>query len=248
MGFYAGRFPMLSRWFIDGEGRRIADMRPSVSLRARIPGLLAAVAWLPAMFLFLPEARAASGDNAWRDTPLQPVPLVEDIVLWPPDNRLEGCVLPAGAAPERLFQNLQPSPAIPLSQAGEGSFGTLSKSCAGLEVRLIHAGQVVAQTRTDAWGRFSVANLRGGVYQVLAGSQVIQSERFCRLWTAKAAPPSARSALALPLADPVVRGQLTIPAITFPQAALFTGIVAGAVAPPIIYGKAQHDNRVPTSP
>jgi hypothetical protein len=86
--------------------------------------------------------------------------------------------------------------------------------------------QEVARTVTASDGRFSVTGLRGGVYQVAAG----QGQGVYRLWTAKAAPPSAqKSALVytqfggaggfkMLLANPIVVAGVVATAVAVPVA------------------------------
>jgi hypothetical protein len=74
---------------------------------------------------------------------------------------------------------------------------------AGAPVSVWHENHQVVQTVSDQHGQFSVAGLRGGVHQVVAG----QNQGVYRLWTAQAAPPSAQKGTILLGNSPVVRGQ-----------------------------------------
>lgn len=71
------------------------------------------------------------------------------------------------------------------------------------EVALQQNGKTVTMMRSNARGEFLARNLRGGLYQVVT----TQGKGQVRLWTANAAPPSARPGLVLVTADAVVRGQ-----------------------------------------
>ncbi|MCA9065266.1 MAG: carboxypeptidase regulatory-like domain-containing protein [Planctomycetaceae bacterium] len=75
---------------------------------------------------------------------------------------------------------------------------------ANVRVRVVHADRIVAETVSDAEGRFAVAGLRGGAHTIqFAGYQ--QQVRF---WNdADVAPPNAVSKLALVVNQQTVRGQ-----------------------------------------
>jgi hypothetical protein len=92
----------------------------------------------------------------------------------------------------------------------------------------------VASATTTADGRFAVQGLRGGVYHVAAGQG--QGQGIFRVWTAKAAPPSAQK-------DAIVYTQngggggmkmfLTNPIV-------IAGIVATAIAVPVALANSHH--------
>ena len=64
---------------------------------------------------------------------------------------------------------------------------------------------------TDSQGRFTIANLRGGVYRITTPRGAV----ICRIWSPGTAPPTARSgALIIEMSD-VVRGQFYGPAGQF---------------------------------
>jgi hypothetical protein len=113
---------------------------------------------------------------------------------------------------------------------------------------VLRDGKVVAETRTEQAGRFAVSHLRGGKY-VLAVTRADREQwSFYRVWTPKAAPPKANAVARLVPGEGIVRGQGPLPAVSFSEAALMAGVVAGAVAAPIIYHNAQKSNRIPASP
>lgn len=70
-------------------------------------------------------------------------------------------------------------------------------------VQICHRGNVVAEVRTDANGRYAVQNLRPGVHVVRTSS----SENVCRFWSADTAPPSAIRGLLMADDGRIVRGQ-----------------------------------------
>jgi hypothetical protein len=93
----------------------------------------------------------------------------------------------------------------------------------GVPVSVKTQDQQIIRTTTVKDGRFTVSGLRGGVYQVAAG----QGQGVYRLWTAKAAPPSAQKnavvytgagTLKMLLANPIVVAGVVGTAIAVPIA------------------------------
>lgn len=83
--------------------------------------------------------------------------------------------------------------------------------------------RVVAETRTDRLGEFRVPKFRGGTYEIKAGKVTQQ----VRVWTANAAPKTARK-VALLIENPaIVRAQSAIPAATIANAASLGGAALG---------------------
>jgi len=74
---------------------------------------------------------------------------------------------------------------------------------AGVPVALRAGGRLLAQSKSNAQGHFAFAQLRGGVYQVVA------TEGFAtfRAWAAGTAPKSAKPKAILVVGETVVRGQ-----------------------------------------
>jgi hypothetical protein len=96
-------------------------------------------------------------------------------------------------------------------------------------VAISQSGKVVARTKTDALGQFTTSDLRGGLYQIAAGTGVTT----LRVWEAKAAPPAARPA-ALVVGNPnVVRGQRPFGSLAFSDGLVLAAIIAAAIAIPI---------------
>jgi len=73
----------------------------------------------------------------------------------------------------------------------------------GAAVSIQAANGEVAQSVTDANGHYVAHNLRGGVYQIVAG----QGTQFVRAWAPGTAPPAAREQALLVSGSEVVRGQ-----------------------------------------
>lgn len=90
------------------------------------------------------------------------------------------------------------------------------------------SGRQIASTRTDAEGKFSVANLRGGNYSVAAGNGV----GVYRLWAESAAPPQARPGILIVSGGETRRAQIGGGGLINPTTVglgLMGGIIAGGV-------------------
>lgn len=74
----------------------------------------------------------------------------------------------------------------------------------GAKVVVRQGNRDVAKTMTDKTGSFSVPNVKGGVYQIAAG----EGTGTYRVWTANAAPPSAKPGALVVSSKEVVRGQI----------------------------------------
>jgi hypothetical protein len=200
-----------------------------------LPSRLAAVAASLAFVVIAPPVRAASPLAATEHSakvppagahatspPAKPPGTIDDLVLRP-GGVLEGRVL----CPENR---------------ADGS------RVAGLPVALLRAAETVATTVTDAQGKFAFGNLRGGLYRVLISAAEEPRWRFCRLWTADAAPPHASDRLSVLVGGRLTRGQSPLPIGRLPQAATIVAIAAGAFLPPIIYHAVNKDDYIPASP
>ncbi len=73
----------------------------------------------------------------------------------------------------------------------------------GVNVQVRQSGQVVGAAISGRDGAFTIAGLRGGIYEVVAG----QSIGFCRVWAPGTAPPFARQSLLVVEPQQTVRGQ-----------------------------------------
>ena len=79
---------------------------------------------------------------------------------------------------------------------------TKGQSVAGAVVLIKHQNQVLAAAKTNEAGRFAIAGLTGGVYQL----QTQQGNSLCRVWSDGTAPPAAHQQ-ALVVDGPTVLGQ-----------------------------------------
>lgn len=99
----------------------------------------------------------------------------------------------------------------------------------------------VASTQTDSAGRFAVRGLRGGAYQIVAGDAAM----VCRLWAPGTAPPHALKTIVLVQGTNVVRGDLLPWYDWCMDPLLVSGLVATAIAVPLIL---HDDDDEPSSP
>jgi hypothetical protein len=126
--------------------------------------------------------------------------------------------------------------------------GDHSTPGAGLPVALLRAAETVARTVTGAEGRFAFGDLRGGLYRVVVRTAEGPRWRFCRLWTADAAPPYASGRMTVLVGRGRIRGQSPGPLGRLPRGATVAAIAVGAIVPPIIYYGYKRDEHVPASP
>jgi hypothetical protein len=98
-------------------------------------------------------------------------------------------------------------------------------SAAGVPVSVKTQNRQVVSTVTAKDGQFVVPGLRGGVYQVAAGD----GQGVYRLWTAKAAPPSAQKN-AIVFTQGLLGGG---PKMLLANPVVVAGVVATAVAVPV---------------
>ena len=107
----------------------------------------------------------------------------------------------------------------------------------GVEVLLLHAGNVVADTITAGDGRFRIARVPGGMYEVSAAS----GAGIYRVWQHHAAPPNAVGSVVVVGGDDAVRGQSPRTGFFRSDAFLISATVVGAVAIPIVILTARRD-------
>ena len=107
-----------------------------------------------------------------------------------------------------------------------------------------HDKELVRAT-TDALGRFTVSNLRGGVYQLKAGGSAVAY----RAWLSGTAPPGARPlAVVIVNGETIVRGQSPSGGRNVLRGAVMAAAIGGAIAVPVVYSTMSSGNRVPVSP
>lgn len=109
------------------------------------------------------------------------------------------------------------------------------------EVALMYQGRQVVRTVTDERGVFAAQGLRGGQYQLVTEGQVAPF----RLWTAEAAPPTARPAALIVADSTVVNGQYGgggIMAWMEAHPLLVAGGVITAIAVPVAVAASDDDS------
>jgi len=109
-------------------------------------------------------------------------------------------------------------------------------------VTVYQSNREVAKAACDGTGRFSVGQLGGGVYQLVAGS----GTALVRVWAPGTAPPDARSMVLIVSGDPVVRGQFM--RLHLGRRLVTGAVIAGAIAAPIVYSESNSRDGVPVSP
>jgi hypothetical protein len=200
-----------------------------------LPSQLAAVVAWSALVVIAPPVRAefplAAAEHSKK------VPLAEAHATSPPANS-PGTIDDVVLRPGGVLQGRVLCP-------GDRAHGT---GVAGLPVALLRAAETAATTVTDAQGEFTFGNLRGGLYRVLIKTAKEPRWRFCRLWTADAAPPHASHRVSVLVGRRLTRGQSPLPMGRLPQAATIAAIAAGAIVPPIIYQAVKKDGYIPASP
>ncbi len=106
-----------------------------------------------------------------------------------------------------------------------------------VSVLLFSGNELTASGLSDAQGRFAIANLRGGVYQLAAGDQV----SFIRCWAPHTSPPTAKQSVLLQVEN-VQRAQISPASCALANPWVIAGIVAAAIAIPVAL-KANSDDR-----
>ena len=145
---------------------------------------------------------------------------------------VEGILLPAPIQAAETVVQAAPL-AIDVMLDAEGSLagtvvGTGGQAAAGARVSLSAAGVARINVVTDNEGRFRVAGLRGGIYQIAAGERAVAF----RVWTPAAAPPGAQSSVMLVIDSGTARGQTPLPDFVRSDAFLITAVVLAAIAIP----------------
>ena len=93
-------------------------------------------------------------------------------------------------------------------------------------------------TVTDADGRFTVGELKGGTYRL----QTSEGTSVCRIWTLDAAPPRAARSVLVVNDRLVQRGQRPIRELFTSDPILVATLVAAAIAIPIAVHKSRDDS------
>jgi len=105
----------------------------------------------------------------------------------------------------------------------------------GVAVLVRQAAGRTFHATTNPAGRFQVAGLGGGMYQVLAAG----GHATFRLWAAGTAPPAAQGAALIVAGGRQYRAHSAAPISLSPDALILTGIILGAIAIPLAVSNAQ---------
>jgi hypothetical protein len=137
-----------------------------------------------------------------------------------------------------------PSGSLPIdvALADDGSLygvviGAGGETLSGVPIAVRLAGAESVRLVTDRQGRFRAIPSRGGLCQVTAGPQTT----LFRVWTPGTAPPGAGRLAVVVEGPPTVRGQTPLPSYFRSEAFLIGGVIAGAIAIPILIHNFRND-------
>lgn len=116
--------------------------------------------------------------------------------------------------------------------------GTDGQAAPGARLSLSAAGAEPTAIIADDTGRFRVAGLRGGFYQIATGERTVAF----RVWTPAAAPPGAQCSVVLVVDTTTARGQTPLPDFVRSDAFLITAVVVAAIAIPIAIHNFRNDH------
>lgn len=150
-----------------------------------------------------------------------------------------GMILPQFAHAASVGQVARPTPAtvrdVALRDGGYLTGQVLDAAgapVAATAVAVVDRDKAVATALTGEDGRFAIAGVKAGVYQVATD----QGATVCRLWAPRTAPPSAQPDALVVNGDTVVRGGAggggVIGFLSNPW--VLAGIVAAAIAIPLV--------------
>lgn len=101
----------------------------------------------------------------------------------------------------------------------------------GVPVAVVQQDKLIAAAKTDTNGRFAIAGLSGGVFQVVTA----KGGAAYRLWAPNTAPPAAQAGALIVNGDTVVRGGMNGGVLGFlSNPWVLGGIVATAIVLPIV--------------
>lgn len=144
-----------------------------------------------------------------------------------------------GVGPVDGGRTLAPSPAgisdIALQENGQLKGRVLDTQGApvlGVPVAVAQQGRVIAVTKTDNAGRFAIAGLKGGVFEVVT----TQGGGAYRLWAPRTAPPAAQTNALIINGDTTVRANLggNGPLGWAMNPWVLGGVVAAAITIPLV--------------
>ena len=160
--------------------------------------------------------------------------------LLAPATLLSAAELPATGLPAVVPQ------AAMISDVALGAHGTLrgqvvdaaGGAMAGVNITIRQQENLIAQTTSDATGKFEVSGLPGGIFQITTD----QSAGSFRFWAPETAPPAARASVLVVHDSAAVRGQSALGRLLSRPLAI-AGIVATAVAVPVVIHQIEADRK-----
>jgi hypothetical protein len=118
----------------------------------------------------------------------------------------------------------------------------------GASVAVRQGDKDVARIVTDEQGRYTVQNLRGGLYEVTAG----QAGQLFRLWAPNTAPPAARPQAVVVSQSQTVRAQggmvPVVGGIDFITLLILAGFITSTTFSILAWDEAKDDDDTPVSP
>jgi hypothetical protein len=155
---------------------------------------------------------------------------------------VEGTLLPAPVQGAETVVQAAPL-AIDVMLDAEGTLagmvvGAQGEAAVGTRVSLSATGGGPINVITDDEGRFRVAGLHGGIFQITTGERTV----IFRVWTPAAAPPGARRSVVLVIDGGTTRGQTPLPDFVRSDAFLLTAVIVAAIAIPIAIHNFRNDH------
>lgn len=128
----------------------------------------------------------------------------------------------------------------------------------GVWVRFFKENRLIAETRTDRQGRFTLRYLPTGTGVLAVSEGQVTKACFCRLWAPGTAPQKPDPGLNTPTTTlqsrastpPLIaraQGFHVFPVMSFKQVATVVGVVGGAIAVPVIWHNIEQDHKSPVS-
>lgn len=122
------------------------------------------------------------------------------------------------------------------------------KSERQVRIRFFRNNRLIAETKADSKGRFTLRYLPTGTGVLAVSAKGATKICFCRLWSPGTAPP-LRINPNEPKTSVTARAQglHVFPSMSFQQVATTLGVVGGAIATPVMWHNIQQDHKAPIS-